>query len=785
MSREISIDDTLEVNPSSFDDDASQYASISSSYPASNGLTPSSSTTYAQFNLTTGSQAYTRIYYDFDCSSIPEGATINSVTCSTKTYINTTNSSRISQRVIQLYSGSTAKGSTSTISNSTSAYDMTPGTWTRAELQDAKIVITVRRGTSSTTSSYYVRFYGATFTINYSVDGIMYDIMATSNVEGITVEPETQEIFQGGTATVAINTSSLDNIEVTDNDTDVTSLLVRKERPTGGTIERYPASYTTSGSISGSNYTYCIGRGSDTASSSGNDYASGGSGSTAHIDYSFDFSDIPANATIQSVSLSVKGHCENASQSSEIARCQAYSGNTTKGSSVDFTSTTDTVHTMSVGTWTREELQDAILRFTIGYYGGKLVGATWEVTYTVPSGDPYYYEYTITSIADDHIVVVNSVGPYIPPEEEEGYTYYPITISSINAVTTPHSGTTRMKEGESVVVEIAPTEAKITLALDNGVDITNQLVGGADPTYSVATAPGASYGFSLNGSNYYESTNQGHSNSAAVARVTLNLPTAAIVTFDFINYAEATYDYGIFGNVDDSLSTNYTPDSNYKLACSTAAQNTSSVQTVSYEVEAGEHFIDVKYFKDQYTDNNNDSLQFKVSIEATGTGTYTYTLNNIAAKHSLIFVFGDVQYYFINTSSTGAKLFPDGQSVILHGYSYRLIVVPDSTTAAITATDNNVDVTSSLVRQEAIDSKTGATIVNYIYELTDVVAAHNIVISFGDSGQKIYIKLNDTWREYSKVYVKVNGAWVEQSNWSTVFNTNTKYVHKSNQRRLI
>ena len=98
MSREISIDDTLEVNPSSFDDDASQYASISSDYPASNGLAPSSSTTYAQFNLTTGSQAYTRIYYDFDCSAIPEGATINSVTCSAKTYINTTNSSRISQR---------------------------------------------------------------------------------------------------------------------------------------------------------------------------------------------------------------------------------------------------------------------------------------------------------------------------------------------------------------------------------------------------------------------------------------------------------------------------------------------------------------------------------------------------------------------------------------------------------------------------------------------------------------------------------------------------------------
>ena len=77
-------------------------------------------------------------------------------------------------------------------------------------------------------------------------------------------------------------------------------------------------------------------------------------------------------------------------------------------------------------------------------------------------------------------------------------------------------------------------------------------------------------------------------------------------------------------------------------------------------MSAGSHFIDVKYRKDNYTDSNNDSLQFKVSLEATGAGgDYTYTLNNITEKHS--FVFGNVSFYYINSQGTNAKLFPDGQ----------------------------------------------------------------------------------------------------------------------------
>ena len=68
--------------------------------------------------------------------------------------------------------------------------------------------------------------------------------------------------------------------------------------------------------------------------------------------------------------------------------------------------------------------------------------------------------------------------------------------------------------------------------------------------------------------------------------------------------------------------------------------------------------------------------------------------------------------------------------------------------------------------------------VYYTYSTT-VDSDMTIVVTIGGGGSqpKIYIKINNTWTQYSKVYKKVNGSWVEQtsSTWATLFNTNTNY----------
>ena len=311
---------------------------------------------------------------------------------------------------------------------------------------------------------------------------------------------------------------------------------------------------------------------------------------------------------------------------------------------------------------------------------------------------------------------------------------------------------------------------------DNGVDITNQLVahGGTIPTPTVATATGASYGFTLNSSTgYYTSANTGVDKSAAVCRVTFNLPVRCLVTITYINYAEATYDFGVFGNIDTALNTNYyaagsngatISDTNYKLACNTSSYNTSSVQTLTYEIPSGEHYIDIKFSKDDASASNNDTLQWKIaSIEPLEANNYyTYPLTNVQASHSLIFIFGDVTYYFVNSSGLGAKLFPSGSMVQLPGDSYHLTIVPDDYSYNVSVTDNNTDVTSQVQRKEEQITKDGNTytVVNYIYKINNVQATHNIIATCSPS-ESLHVKLNGSWIQVTKIYKKINNAWTE------------------------
>lgn len=371
--------------------------------------------------------------------------------------------------------------------------------------------------------------------------------------------------------------------------------------------------------------------------------------------------------------------------------------------------------------------------------------------------------------------------PDIPdiPTEDPTKTYHSLTISSINATTDPANGTTRVENGSDQTITIVPTDPILTLALDNGVDITNQLSGSVPVnTYSVDARSGASYGFNLNSNGYYESANKAQSNSAAVCRVNFELESDCMITFSYINYAEATYDYGIFGRIDTALGTTYSADSNAYLSCSSSSYNKSSVQTLTYQMEAGSHFIDVKFRKDSYTDSYNDSLQFKVSIESKTGGSYTYTLNDISKKHNLTFVFGNVSYYFVNSyGGNGCRVFPDGQMVKLAGEDYSVTVVPDNTSDTVILFDNNVDRTAQLIRVDSTD-KSGNSIVAYVYELSNINADHTITAgSTTANTAKIYVRKNNSWTQYSKVYVKIDGAWVEQNPviWSALFDTSESY----------
>ena len=158
---------TITVYPSGYDTVNSNYKGIYSGHDINLGYADATSTTYAGIYLNTGNYADTKFYYTFNLSSLPANATINSVTCTAKCHI--TSTSGIPTRTIQLSSGTTEKGTASTLSTTSgTTYDLTVGTWTAAELQNACIYLHAVRSTTNATTDRTFRFYGATLTVNYT-----------------------------------------------------------------------------------------------------------------------------------------------------------------------------------------------------------------------------------------------------------------------------------------------------------------------------------------------------------------------------------------------------------------------------------------------------------------------------------------------------------------------------------------------------------------------------------------------------------------------------------------
>ena len=340
-------------------------------------------------------------------------------------------------------------------------------------------------------------------------------------------------------------------------------------------------------------------------------------GTTSYYIYlrGFNFDDVPANAIINSWRVLLKARESGVSTSSSYTPKLCH-GTSQITSTMTAISTTASVHEFtSVGAdWDDLVGYGADLgirincrrssRNTTGYM--YIYGAEIEVTYTVP----VYHSVTITNSTSATVTASDS-----NPLEGTDVTIMSDTISGI-------------------------------VVTDNGTDVTSQFVYHSGTTGEYSITNRGSYGFELS-NGYYVSQNKGVNKTAAVCRVSFVLPVASTVTFTFINYAEQGYDFGVFGNLDTELSTNYysagssgatITDNSYKLACNTSTHNQSTTQTLTYSnVAAGEHYIDVKYSKDDASAANNDTLQFKVAITYNETVSYyAYTITNIQADHAII-----------------------------------------------------------------------------------------------------------------------------------------------------
>lgn len=336
----------------------------------------------------------------------------------------------------------------------------------------------------------------------------------------------------------------------------------------------------------------------------------------------FNFSDIPSDATVSGFTIRIKAN-ESYMSTSSSYRMSLYNGTTSIGSTTLTSSLSTSVQTFTF------PIPSTLTWETLKGYGSNF-GIRIPLRRSSTSSSSYIYVYGA--------------------EIEVTYTvpvYHSVTVSNSTSATVTVSDSNPL-EGTDVEVR-ASTVSGITIK-DNGVDVTSQFVQRTDSGASYNVENVGSYGFNLNSSTgYYVSNNKGISKSAAVARVDFHVPVAATITFTYINYAEQSYDFGVFGNIDVALSNNYyaagssgatITDSSYKRACNTSTYNSSSAQTLTYDMSAGDHSIWVKYSKDDASDSNNDTLQFKVAItldEPFTPGTYYgYDINDIAADHVIV-----------------------------------------------------------------------------------------------------------------------------------------------------
>ena len=185
----------LVLNPSAY----VSYGATSGNASIQNQTNPvgksSSNTTYATLTTSTTGGATSYAFWKFDCSSIPSGAIIESVSCVAKCYVS--NTTQIGTRSVQLYYGtSTAKGSSVSFNNSTTATQtLNCGTWTREELNDINIRVAGTRNATSTRSAS-IRFYGADLTVTYTMP--QNYTVTTTITNGVLVNPNASEVVVGG-----------------------------------------------------------------------------------------------------------------------------------------------------------------------------------------------------------------------------------------------------------------------------------------------------------------------------------------------------------------------------------------------------------------------------------------------------------------------------------------------------------------------------------------------------------------------------------------------------------
>lgn len=278
-----------------------------------------------------------------------------------------------------------------------------------------------------------------------------------------------------------------------------------------------------------------------------------GNGSETYVFYKFDLSEIPSDATINSVTCNAKGYISQTSSSRVTTRTMQmfYGTSTSKGDSVTLSNSVS-VQTLNCGTWTREELNDCRIRL----YGKR--GILGALTTTISMR---FYGADLT---------VN-------------YSYngieYTITTSTSEGGTIEPSGS---------VIVINHNNQTFNFSSNTGYDITNVLVDNES--------------LGVINSYTFQNVTSNHTLHVDFSKKTYNISTVIIGNGTITYSKDSPFEYG------DTITCTFNPDSGYAISKIIIDDNSiSTVSSYTFENISNNHTIEVTFKKPVNFEPNNTS----------------------------------------------------------------------------------------------------------------------------------------------------------------------------------
>lgn len=389
------------------------------------------------------------------------------------------------------------------------------------------------------------------------------------------------------------------------------------------------------------------------------------------------------------------------------------------------------------------------------------------------------YTYTISNCDSDHIITCNDLA--IEIDEDPQYTYHTVSISTINSVTNPLQGSYRYVEGQDIVIDIEPSEVEITLVRDNGIDISSQLVVTSNYITTFTTSDAYGNSWVSDGNNVWHNGNANNNSTRSIMQFNLNFNVPCLVTIYYWGTITGSDAFGI-GNLNQTLSTGTGADNTAKVWTGNLSNITEeNARSVTFDDVEGTNFIQVKVRRNNTTSGAaNHTIYVKIEIQPLVPQTYRYTITNIQDNHSLLFVFGEVEYYIINASSQNEnlKILPYGDWICLPGETYKVTIIPSTSISTINIIDNNV-AQSNIERVEYVNEN-DETIVNYNYKIFNIYENHTITIEEIINNLKKFIKLNNVWNEIEDIYQKANNNWESKSIEDLLSDISNLIIYKNN-----